>query len=408
MTNSAERMRGWNGPAVLSYGFRPFFLGAGLWAALSMVIWIAMLGGLDPLPISMAPAEWHAHEFLFGFLGAVMAGFMLTAVPNWTGRLPIVGWPLAALVVLWGLGRLAMALSGHLPTGVVVVAQLAMPSALALAIAREIMAGRNWRNLPILALLAVFALGDGLFLWESATGGNAQGAVGVRLGLAAALMMIGIIGGRIVPSFTRNWLAARGASAMPAAPMQGFDRIALAGLLTALAAWTAAPEHVLTGGLLLVAGMLHMIRLARWRGHATLAEPLVTVLHVGYCFVPLGALGMGIEILAPGILGTAAAQHLWMAGAVGLMSMAVMTRAALGHTGRTLHASGGIAALYGALILSVAARVLAGAWPGEVWLLHLSAAGWIGAWGGFVAIYWPILTRPRLARKAPSGARPAA
>ncbi|PPB79968.1 uncharacterized protein involved in response to NO [Albidovulum inexpectatum] len=408
MTSSAERMRAWAVPALLSYGFRPFFLGAGLWATLSMVIWITMLGGLDPLPIAMAPVEWHAHAFLFGFLGAVMAGFMLTAVPNWTGRLPITGWPLAGLVALWGLGRVAMAVSGHLPMGMVAVAELSMPAVLALVIAREIVAGRNWRNLVILVLLAVFALGDGLFLWEAAQHGYAQGGVGLRLGLAAAVMMIGIIGGRIVPSFTRNWLAAQGAAAMPAAPMQVFDRIALAGLLLALAAWTAAPEHVLTGMLLLVAGALHLIRLARWRGHATLAEPLVTVLHVGYCFVPLGALGMGAEILLPGTLGMAAAQHLWMAGAVGLMSMAVMTRAALGHTGRALHASGGIATLYGALILSVAARVLAGAWPGEVWLLHLSAAGWIGAWGGFVAIYWPILTRPRLARKAPSGARPAA
>ena len=117
MTTSAEKIRAWKGPAILSFGFRPFFLLAGIWAALAMALWVLMLTGRDVLPTAFDPVSWHAHEFLFGYLSAVLAGFLLTAVPNWTGRLPIVGWPLAALVALWAAGRAAVAISVLLPWG---------------------------------------------------------------------------------------------------------------------------------------------------------------------------------------------------------------------------------------------------------------------------------------------------
>lgn len=124
MTTTAEQMRAWRGPALLSYGFRPFFLGAGLWAALSMALWVGMLTGRLALPTAFDPASWHAHEFLFGYLGAVIAGFLLTAVPNWTGRLPIVGWSLGRLFALWLAGRGTVMVSLHLPPWAVAVADL--------------------------------------------------------------------------------------------------------------------------------------------------------------------------------------------------------------------------------------------------------------------------------------------
>ncbi|MGP1356470.1 NnrS family protein [Roseicyclus sp.] len=391
---TAQRMRNWEGPTLLSYGFRPFFLGAALWAAAAMALWVPMLAGRVALPTAFDPVGWHAHEFLYGYLGAVIAGFLLTAVPNWTGRLPIVGWSLGALCLLWLAGRLAVGVSATLPPLYVAAVDLAFPVAVAVAIGREIVAGRNWRNLVVLGMLAVFALGNGLFHWEAAQGlPSAQGA-GLRVGLAAGIMMIAVIGGRIVPSFTRNWLVKRGARHLPASPMQRLDKAALGVLLAALLLWVALPFHAVTGGALLLAAGLHLVRLARWRGHDTLPEPLVAVLHAGYAFVPLGALALGAEILVPGLLGAAAAQHLWTGGAIGLMTLAVMTRATLGHTGQPLHAGPGTVAIYAALVLAVAARVAAGLWPWQAPLLQsVSGALWLVAFGGFAALYGPLLLR---------------
>ncbi|MCK0150455.1 NnrS family protein [Marivita sp. S6314] len=392
MSTTAEQMRSWDGPTLLTYGFRPFFLGGGLWAVCAMLIWIAELSGGMSLPTAFDPVSWHAHAFLFGYLTAVIAGFLLTAVPNWTGRLPVVGWPLGGLVALWIIGRLAVSFSANLPAVFVAVADLAMPVALAGVIAREIIVGQNWRNLIVLAMLAVFTVANALFHWDAARGVYAAQGVGMRLGLGAAVMMIAVIGGRIVPSFTRNWLAKQGAGRLPTSPMQRFDKAALLVLLAALLCWVIAPGSVVTGGALLLAGGMHLVRLTRWAGDRTLSEPLVAVLHLAYAFVPLGAVALGVETLAPGVFGMAGAQHLWMAGAVGLMTLAVMTRATLGHTGQTLHATPGTTALYAAIVIAVLARLAAGLWPSQAsWLHMLAGAGWLAAFGGFALLYGPLL-----------------
>jgi uncharacterized protein involved in response to NO len=399
MTTSAEQMRAWRGPAILAFGFRPFFLGAGVWAAVAMTLWVPMLSGGLTLPTAFDPVSWHAHEFLFGYLAAVIAGFLLTAVPNWTGRLPIVGWPLGALFALWLIGRAAVAASLYLPPLGVALADLAMPVALAAVIGREIVAGRNWRNLVVLAMLGVLIIGNALFHVEAARGDYAAQGYGLRVGLGAVIMMIAVIGGRIVPSFTRNWLIRQGKGRLPVPPMQGFDKVALLVLLLALLIWVVLPDHLLTGALLLLAGALHLVRLARWAGDRTLAEPLVAVLHLGYAFLPLGALALGAESLAPGIFGMAAAQHLWMGGAAGLMTLAVMTRATLGHTGQALTAGPGTVGIYAALVAAVLARLAAGLWPTEASVLHMVAGtAWIAAFAGFALIYGRLLLRLPAAR----------
>lgn len=399
-TTSAQQMRDWRGPAILAYGFRPFFFGAALWAMTAMALWVPMLSGHFVMPTAFDPVSWHAHAFLFGYLGAVIAGFLLTAVPNWTGRLPIVGWRLGALAVVWLAGRLAVLVSMHLPPVAVALTDLAFPVAICAVIAREIVAGRNWRNLVVLGMLAVFTLGNGLFHREAALGGGASQGHGLRIGLAAATMMIAVIGGRIVPSFTRNWLVKRGSAVLPAPPMQRFDRMALGVLLAALLGWVAAPLHPLTGVMLGLAGVMHAWRLSRWAGHRTLAEPLVAVLHAGYAFVPLGAVALAVEILSPGSVGMAGAQHLWMAGAIGLMSLAVMTRATLGHTGQALTAGPGTVAIYAALVVAVLARVAAGLWPALAGPLHVvGGSGWIAAFGGFALVYGRLLLRVPAGRR---------
>ena len=401
MTTTTEQMRAWTGPAILTFGFRPFFFTATVWAALAMALWVPMLSGHLMVPTAFDPVSWHAHEFLFGYLGAVIAGFLLTAVPNWTGRLPIVGWRLGMLAGLWLMGRVAVAISGSVPAVLVAFADLAFHAVFALLIAREIAAGKNWRNLIVLAMLGVFILGNALFHWEAAKDDYAAQGYGLRLGLGAGIMMIAVIGGRIVPSFTRNWLVKRRSTALPVPPMQSFDKLALAALLVALVLWVVLPLETPTGLALVLAGVLHALRLARWAGHRTFAEPLVTVLHAGYAFVPLGALALAVEILAPGSFGMAGAQHFWMAGAIGLMTLAVMTRATLGHTGQNLTAGAGTVIIYLALILSVFARVAGGVWPVVSGTLT-TAAGllWIVAYGGFAIVYGTLLLRLPAARRA--------
>ncbi len=402
MTRStARQMRAWTGPALLTYGFRPFFLGAALWALVAMLIWVPVVTGALYLPSAFDPVTWHAHEFLFGYLGAVIAGFLLTAVPNWTGRLPIVGGRLGLLALVWIAGRIAIAFSARIPAVAVAAVDLAFPLLLALAIGREIVAGKNWRNLAVLFMLGAFTAGNAAFHYSAISGGFAAQSAGLRLGLGAAVLMIGVIGGRIIPSFTRNWLAKRGPGALPAPPMQRFDKVALGSLALGLLVWTALPDHPATGILLLLAGALHAARLARWAGHRTLAEPLVAVLHAGYACLPLGAFALGAEALWPDTFGMAAAQHLWMAGATGLMSLAVMTRATLGHTGQTLTAGRGTVTIYLALGLSVLARVAAGAMPGVYTpLIWIAATGWITAYAGFALLYGPLLIQSPAAKSA--------
>ncbi|WP_209424893.1 NnrS family protein [Pararhodobacter sp. SW119] len=398
MTTSAQAIRNWTGPAILSYGYRPFFLLAGIWAALAMALWVPMLAGAIPAPGHFGPVDWHAHALLFGYTSAVIAGFLMTAVPNWTGRFPIVGWPLAGLVALWLAGRVAMTVPLGLSPLAVAVVDLAFPVALAAAIGREIVAGRNWRNLKVLGLFAALILANARFHW-AAVEGAAVGDWGARLGLGVVILLIAVIGGRIVPSFTRNWLAKQAPGPMPA-PMGTFDSFVMVLSVITLLFWVLAPFEPATGVLCLLAGGANLARLARWQGWHTGAEPLVWVLHVGFACLGLGFLAVGLNALGlmPGGTGP---QHVWMAGAIGLMTLGVMTRASLGHAGLPLSAGRGVIVLYALVIGAVVTRLIAGFLPGAGWLLHLSAALWIGGFAGFAALYWPILTRPRAdARRA--------
>ncbi|MGF6859811.1 uncharacterized protein involved in response to NO [Rhodobacteraceae bacterium MBR-64] len=396
MTTSAQKIRDWHGPEVLRVGFRPFFLLGAIWSALAMALWLGVLSGRVVLPTAFDPVGWHAHEMLFGYLGAIAAGFLLTAVPNWTGRMPVTGWPLAGLAGLWLVGRAAVTFSAVLPPVLVAVADLAFLVALAAMILREIIAGRNWRNLIVLALLGGLIVGNGLFHWQVGQGAYAAGSAGFRLGLAAAVMMIVVIGGRVVPSFTRNWLVKRGSAARPA-PFGATDKAALLVSVLALGAWVIGPFHMATGALCLLAGIANLIRLARWSGLRTGGEALLWVLHAGYLFVPLGFLAVAVGVLWPGagaVMGTGA-QHVWMVGAIGVMTLAMMTRASLGHAGRPLTAGRPVIALYVILIVAVGARFGLGMLPGNTALLHLAATGWIAGFGGFAVLYWRILTGPR-------------
>ncbi len=378
----------------LSLGYRPFFLSAGLWAVIGMALWVLMLLGQFDLPSRFDPVSWHAHEALFGYLGAVLAGFLLTAVANWTGRSPLTGWPLLGLLAIWALGRFSIAVSAWVTPVVAALIDISGLVVLGGYVLREIVVGRNWRNLVVVVILGALVTGNALFHWEAASGAHAASGYGLRIGLAAAIMMISLIGGRIVPAFTRNWLVARGASILPAEFGQ-LDRLALALTLLALVVWVAFPIAAETAWLLLVSGFVQAARLSCWRWRDTPGEPLLWVLHLGYGFVPLGMLGMAAAIQWPDIVPPASAQHLWMAGAIGMMTLAVMSRATLGHAGRELTAGAGTAALYLLVVASVFTRLAGGMFPGHAMALWmLSAILWCCGFGGFVLLYGRLLTGP--------------
>lgn len=368
-------------PALFRQGFRPFFLAAGLWALAMVALWLPVYLGEVELPTRFGPVAWHAHEMLFGYALAAVAGFLLTAVPNWTGRLPVAGARLAGLAALWLAGRVAITCSAWLPAWLVAVADLALPVALLTVALREIVAGRNWRNLPVVAALAGLALASGLDHAEANDWLAADGH-GVRLAIAILVLLISLIGGRVVPSFTRNWLHKRGAASLPAS-FGVFDRIALAATVLALAAWVLAPDAAVTGVALLVAGAVALLRLARWRGQATGAEPLVWSLHLGFAWVPIGLALTGAAALFD--LPTAAGIHALTAGAIGGMTLAVMSRAIRGHTGQPLTADRWAAAMYllvaGAAIARVAAPF---ATDRYVDVLVVSALAWCAAFALFV------------------------
>ena len=391
-----QAMRAWTGPAVLSYGFRPFFFLAALWAIIAMGIWIALIFGYASFSTLIDPASWHAHEFIFGYATAVIAGFLLTAVPNWTGRLPIVGRPLLGLVLVWVMGRVVFLIPSKFPYVLAAFLDASFGCLLIFYLAREIVVGRNWRNLPVLALLLLITLANSLFHWQVALQVSSSENMGLRLAIAAEVMLISLIGGRIVPSFTRNWLVQQGIKTLPAS-MGRLDFISLLLSAAALILFVCVPSHGATGFFSILAGFYHFVRLSRWQSLSTLSEPLLWVLHLGYFAIALGFIAVGVS--AFGVLPLAGSLHVWLVGGVGLMSLAVMTRAIRGHTNRPLSASRLTTTLYVLVVVSFATRYGAVLFPSYSVFGWMSAGGaWIAAFILFLFEYSPMLFLPRLGK----------
>jgi uncharacterized protein involved in response to NO len=381
-------------PALLSAGFRPFFLGAALWAAAAVPLWLAAYEGAMVLPTPLPPSLWHLHEMVFGFAAAVVAGYLLTAIPNWTGRMPLQGAPLAGLVLLWAGGRIAMLAGQQIGAPAAAALALAFPGVFLLAIGREILAGRNWRNLPALAALGLLLLGDLLMQLEP-LGLAGTAAVGGRLGLATLLALIALMGGRIIPSFTRSWMRKACPAAAPPAPETALDRAALLVTVLALAAWTAAPESPLAAAAAIAGGAASGLRLSRWRGVRTRREPLLLALHLGYGWLAAGLVLLGVDGLMS-LLPPAAALHALTVGALGTMTLAVMTRAARSHTGHAVVAGPGDRAMLVLITLAALARLLAPlAGDRTMPMLALAGLAWSGAFALFVLLHGGVLLRPR-------------
>jgi uncharacterized protein involved in response to NO len=359
-----------------------------------MLLWLPYWMGVMDLPTAFAPLEWHVHEMLFGYASAALAGFLLTAVPSWTGEAPVRGGALLGLAAVWLLGRITVLTSEMLSPLVAAVIDVSFPLLLALWTARTCLAAGKKKNLVVALLVLLLAVASALH--HAAPLGLVDLSEQARaLALGVFALMIGLVGGRVTPNFTRNWLKSRNKTPLP--PEFGTaDKGAMVLLAATVAAWVLLPpDNAVTGVLALAAGVLHLFRLARWRGLATLSDPLMAVLHLGYLWLSIGLLLLGAAQL--GWVPAAAPSHALGGGAFAIMILGVMSRATLGHTGRPLKVGLGTTVMYALALASVILRVLAALIPElGIPVLHGAAGLWILAHLFFLAIYGPMLLKPRV------------
>lgn len=383
-----------NPPLVLQEGWRVFFMAAGLYAVVALGVWLVWASGLADLPFAPGPIAWHAHEMVFGFAFAAIAGFFLTAVPNWTGARPASSRVITLLAGLWLAGRIAVWFAMLLPAWLVALVDLAFLPALAATMLAQLLVRPKPQNLMFLGVLTLAWLANLLVHldWTGLAGTESQG---IRGGLLTVCAMIAVLGGRVTPAFTRNALlrANPGAEVPVSRPRIDMAGIVLA-LLTALLATAGAPA-ALTGTVAVAAGLVALLRLSGWRGLDTLRDPIVWTMHASYLFLALGLLGWGLSLL--GLGSEIAGLHLLGVGAVGGMTLSIMSRASLGHSGRPIVATAPL--IWGYVLLPVAAalRWAASSWPEMFHFIGTVGAGalWIAAFALFVVALWPVWTTPR-------------
>lgn len=380
---------------LLRYGFRPFFLCAGL-AAVLLVPWWATSYALGmPLGTGWPPTLWHGHEMLFGFTGAAIAGFLLTAVPSWTGSRGFAGWPLALISSLWLLARIAVATSKLWPLAAVAAIDLSFLPTLAVFVLPPLVRARN-RNTPLLTALAALWATDVAFYWGLYHRNDSTSLHALLLGIDIVLLLITVIGGRILPAFTTSALKQRGvAAALPA--WRGITEIAVGSMVAVVLSDLFVPDGTMAGAIAALAAGAQLVRLAQWQTLKTLRQPIIWVLHVAYAWLPIG-----LTLKAVALLTGAAPAAFWLhaltIGAAATMILAVMTRASLGHTGRPLVADPIVALAY--LLLTAAAfvrvfglAVLRIDYPD---VILVAAFLWTAAFALFTWVYAPVLLSPRV------------
>ncbi len=379
----------------LDFGFRPFFLLCGLYAVLSIVAWLLTYQGVLELGGALPPSYWHGHEMLFGFAMAAVAGFLLTAVPVWTGTEPQSGVGLAVLATLWVLGRAAMWLGDALPPLAVAALDLSLIPALGLAVGGAVVATRQLRNAVFPALLAVLFAANLLVHLEALGVTGDTAALGLRLGVYVFTVMVAVLGSRMVPAFTRNALRSDGIEGEVRSG--GSAQVAaLAVLVAAIAADLAEAPELAQGVLAVCAAVLLAASMRGWQTRRVLGQPILWVMHLAYAWLPAGLALKGLADL-PGMLPQTAALHGLATGAVGTMILAMTTRVALGHTGRPLKVAPPITVAYVLVTLAALLRVAAPMAAPDAYVPSIMASGlcWATAFAIFTVVYWPILTGPR-------------
>ncbi|WBU54543.1 NnrS family protein [Paracoccus sp. SCSIO 75233] len=388
-----------NSPANLfRAGWRVFFWAAGLWAVLSVAVWTLWLSGqfmgLDMAGPGGTPQLWHAHEMIFGYATAALGGFFLTAVPNWTGARAAPERFIAIVFSLWLAGRFAVWIAPQLPPVVVAIVDLAFLPVLAAKVLTQLLARPKPQNMMFLLLLSMVWTGNLLVHldWIGVAGTEWQGLRGGLLTIAA---MIAALGGRVTPAFTRNALLRAGRAAeMPKIPV-AIDRLGVVlPIAAALSVLLGLPDGF-AGVLALLAGPVAFLRLCGWAGWRMRDQPIVWALHLGYAMLALGLALWGLSMF--GIGSETGALHILAIGAIGGMTLAVMSRASLGHSGRELVAPGPVALGYALLPVSALLRWAASAWPAQFYETGIILSGllWIAAFALYLAALWPIFFAPR-------------
>lgn len=381
-------------PILLAYPFRPFFVLTGLYGALLIVAWMAVLFAGMPLPLGVSPVQWHGHEMLFGLVPAAIAGFLLTAMATWTGTQALRGGGLALLVGIWLAGRVVMWAAGALPLWLVAAVDLAFLPALAVYAGRVLLAAGNKRNLVLVALLTLLTLANLAMHLSFAGLWPVGGRVGEVLALDLIAVIMIVIGGRITPAFTANWLRRQGRDPSVVKTSPSLDRWAMLSALAMLPADLVLGAPWLGALVALAAALINGWRLWQWRGWHAASEPLLWILHLGVAWVVLALL---LKAATPFWgLNPSGWMHAMGAGAAGTLILGVMTRVALGHTGRPLALPSGAVLIYAAVLVAALARLVAAFDLADYRLtLLFSAGGWTVAFLLFLALYWPILSRPR-------------
>ncbi|MDT0634333.1 NnrS family protein [Spectribacter hydrogenoxidans] len=382
------------GAPLLASPFRPFFLATAIYAAATIFAWIGHLFTGWPIPLGENPVRWHAHEMLFGFLPAAITGFLLTAMTNWTGALPLRDRGLLALVMLWLAGRVAMWCAGWWPAWSVAAIDIAYLPVLALYAGGVLLRYGNRRNLFLVGVLGLFALANVLFHLQSLDVVEST-VLGERMAMNLITLLMVVIAGRITPAFTGNWLSMHGLDPTVVQTVPALDRAAIAATALMIPI-DFAVGPVLTGSLMaLLACALNGARLVLWGGWHIRHEPLLWILHLGYAWIVLALLLKGLQPFTAGIPPTAWL-HAIGAGAAGTLIMGVMTRVSLGHTGRCLALPRFGVTMYVAVLAAGTLRVAAAIGAIDYRAgLTASAVAWIAAFALFAAVYWPILSRPR-------------
>lgn len=381
--------------ALLAHPFRPFFLITGIYAVVVMVGWIAFLFLGMPIPVGMAPVQWHSHEMLYGFVTAATAGFVLTAMTNWTGARPLQGHKLLALLLLWLAGRLAMWFGGWLPDMLVAVLDLAFLPVLGIYVARVLIAHNNRRNFILVAVLVLLFAGNLMMQIGVITQKMGLLYLGQQHGINVVTLMMVIIAGRIIPAFSRNWLKLHGDNPEAVKTFRSLEILSIASVaLLLVAEWFPLPIQV-KGSLALLAAATNGLRLAGWAGWKTTREPLLWILHLAYLWVVVALLLRGLAAFAP-LISSSVWQHAMSVGGMATLILGVMTRVTMGHTGRPLKLLRFALLAYIAIILATVLRLLAAAGALDFRLgVGLSALAWTIAFGLFVILYGPALMSPR-------------
>ncbi|PLW69573.1 NnrS family protein [Pseudohalioglobus lutimaris] len=388
-----ERRRREEPPALFRLAFRPFFLLGALFSIINLALWAGVFTGSLDLTVYGGPLWWHAHEMLFGFVSAIIVGFLLTAVRTWTGQPGIQGTWLACLVILWLSGRLVLFFPSALPAWLTALTDLAFLPMAALVLARPVVRVKQWRNIIFVPLLLAMTASNGVMHWSAHTGNMALQTQASNAMVMFVTLLMTVMAGRVLPMFTAN-----GTGTEKVTAVGWLEKMALATLLLAVITSFQFPgiPAIATSLCFILAAFIHSVRAFRWRIWVTFRTPLVWSLHLSYWCIPLGLLLYGLSDISSTVTRSQAI-HTLTVGAMGMMILAMISRVSLGHTGRAIRVgkvmAGAFAFLFGAFLMRVF---------GAVWIdnyahqIIATAALWSVGYGCFVVLYLPILTQPRV------------